>query len=95
VPGVDVASDGHEPAALDGGASATLRGQGQAAGQWLRDVTRYRRSLVRDQTREKQRLEKVLEDAQIKLDAMISDLHGVSGRNARRRRVTLAFEAVS
>jgi transposase len=46
----------------------------------LRDLTRYRRSLVRDQTREKLRLEKVLEDAQIKLDSIISDLHGVSGR---------------
>jgi transposase len=46
----------------------------------LRDLTRYRRSLIRDQTREKLRLEKVLEDAQIKLDAVISDLHGVSGR---------------
>src|SRR5437762_11598967 len=46
----------------------------------LRDVTRYRRSLIRDQTREKQRLEKTLEDAQIKLDSVISDLHGVSGR---------------
>jgi len=46
----------------------------------LRDVTRYRRSLVREQTREKQRLEKTLEDAQIKLTSVISDLHGVSGR---------------
>jgi transposase len=46
----------------------------------LRDLTRYRRSLIRDQTREKLRLEKVLEDAQIKLDSVISDLHGVSGR---------------
>lgn len=46
----------------------------------LRDLTRYRRSLVREQTREKQRLEKILEDAQIKLDSVISDLHGVSGR---------------
>jgi transposase len=46
----------------------------------LRDITRYRRSLVREQTREKQRLEKTLEDAQIKLDSVISDLHGVSGR---------------
>jgi transposase len=31
----------------------------------LRDLTRYRRSLIRDRTREKQRLEKLLEDAQI------------------------------
>ncbi len=46
----------------------------------LRDVTRYRRSLVREQTREKQRLETTLQDAQIKLDSVISDLHGVSGR---------------
>jgi transposase len=30
----------------------------------LRDLTRYRRTLTREQTREKQRLEKLLEDAQ-------------------------------
>jgi transposase len=46
----------------------------------LRDLTRYRRSLVREQTREKQRLEKLLEDAQIKLSSVISDVFGVSGR---------------
>ncbi len=58
---------------------STQPGATQALRQ-LRDLTRYRRSLVRDQTREKQRLEKVLEDAQIKLDSVISDLHGMSGR---------------
>jgi len=47
----------------------------------LRDVTRYRRSLVRDRTREKQRVEKLLEDAQIKLSSVISDIFGVSGRD--------------
>ena len=47
----------------------------------LRDLTRYRRTLVREQTREKQRLEKLLEDAQIKLSAVVSDLLGVSGRD--------------
>jgi transposase len=46
----------------------------------LRDLTRYRRALVREQTREKQRLEKTLEDAQIKLDSVIASVHGVSGR---------------
>jgi transposase len=46
----------------------------------LRDLTRYRRSLTRDRTRTKQRLEKVLEDAQIKLGSVVSDVHGVSGR---------------
>ena len=47
----------------------------------LRDLTRYRRSLVRDRTREKQRVEKLLEDAQIKLSSVISDIFGVSGRD--------------
>nr|WP_201784599.1 transposase [Nonomuraea pusilla] len=46
----------------------------------LRDLTRYRRSLVRESTREKQRVEKLLEDAQIKLSGVISDVFGVSGR---------------
>jgi transposase len=46
----------------------------------LRDLTRYRRSLIRERTREKQRLEQLLEDAQIKLSSVISDLFGVSGR---------------
>jgi transposase len=46
----------------------------------LRDLTRYRRTLVRERTREKQRVEKLLEDAQIKLSVVISDLFGVSGR---------------
>ncbi|MEU0562944.1 IS110 family transposase [Dactylosporangium sp. NPDC006015] len=46
----------------------------------LRDLTRYRRSLIRDRTREKQRLEKLLEDAQIKLSVVASDMFGVSGR---------------
>jgi len=46
----------------------------------LRDLTRYRRSLIREQTREKQRLEKLLEDSQIKLSSVISDVLGVSGR---------------
>ena len=46
----------------------------------LRDLTRYRRILVRERTREKQRLHATLEDAQIKLSSVISDIFGVSGR---------------
>jgi transposase len=46
----------------------------------LRDLTRYRRTLIRERAREKQRLEKILEDAQIKLSVVVSDLLGVSGR---------------
>jgi len=46
----------------------------------LRDLTRYRRALTQDRTRNKQRLEKVLEDAQIKLSSVVADVYGVSGR---------------
>src|SRR6201987_4151824 len=46
----------------------------------LRDLTRYRRALGQDRTRERQRVEKLLEDAQIKISAVLSDLHGVTGR---------------
>jgi transposase len=47
----------------------------------LRDLCRYRRTLIRERTREKQRAEKLLEDAQIKLSSVISDIFGVSGRD--------------
>jgi transposase len=47
----------------------------------LRDLTRYRRTLVQERTREKQRAEKLLEDAQVKLSSVISDIFGVSGRD--------------
>jgi transposase len=46
----------------------------------LRDLTRYRRTLIHERTREKQRVEKLLEDTQIKLSAVVSDMFGVSGR---------------
>jgi transposase len=46
----------------------------------LRDVTRYRSDLVEARTAEKQRVEKLLEDAQIKLSVVASDIFGVSGR---------------
>ena len=42
--------------------------------------TRYRRALVQDRTREQQRVEKLLEDAQIKISSVLSELHGVTGR---------------
>jgi transposase len=46
----------------------------------LRDLTRYRRALVQDRTREQQRVEKLLEDAQITISAVLTNLHGMSGR---------------
>lgn len=47
----------------------------------LRDLTRYRWDLVAIRTAERQRIEKLLEDAQIKLSAVVSDILGVSGRD--------------
>jgi transposase len=46
----------------------------------LRHLTRYRADLVAARTAEKQRVEKLLEDAQIKLSVVASDIFGVSGR---------------
>lgn len=46
----------------------------------LRDLTRARTAITRERGREVQRLEKLLEDAGIKLSAVASDIVGVSGR---------------
>jgi transposase len=46
----------------------------------LRDLTRYRVDLIAQAGAERQRAEKLLEDAQIKLSVVVSDLFGVSGR---------------
>ena len=47
----------------------------------LRDLTRYRAGLVAARTAEKNRVEKLLEDAQIKLSVVVSDIFGASGRD--------------
>jgi len=46
----------------------------------LRELTRRRKTLVRDRAREANRLHKTLEDTGIKLDCVASDILGVSGR---------------
>ena len=46
----------------------------------LRDLTRYRIDLIGVRTAEKNRVEKLLEDACIKLSVVASDIFGVSGR---------------
>ncbi len=46
----------------------------------LRNLTRYRRTRMEERTRESQRLDKVLQDAGIKLSSVASDILGVSGR---------------
>jgi transposase len=48
--------------------------------QELRDLTRTRTQLVREIARHTQRIQKTLEDANIKLAAVITDILGVTGR---------------
>jgi len=46
----------------------------------VRDLARTRFDLVEDRARVKQRIEKLLEDALIKISSVLTDIHGVSGR---------------
>jgi transposase len=48
--------------------------------QEMRDLTRTRKQLVREIAQHTQRIHKTLEDANIKLDSVISNILGVSGR---------------
>uniref|UniRef100_UPI001C401C6F IS110 family transposase n=1 Tax=Paenibacillus allorhizosphaerae TaxID=2849866 RepID=UPI001C401C6F len=47
----------------------------------LRELVRYRRSLIQERSREHNRVQKVLEGANIKLAAVVSDIMGVSSRD--------------
>ena len=47
----------------------------------MRELVRYRKSLVDDRTRELNRLQKMLEGANIKLSGTIKDINGKSARN--------------
>ncbi len=46
----------------------------------LRDLCRYRRKLTQEASAERNRVQKVLEDANIKLSSVATDVFGVSGR---------------
>ena len=46
----------------------------------LRNLTRYRKAQIEERTRETQRLDKILQDAGVKLSSVASDILGVSGR---------------
>jgi transposase len=48
--------------------------------QQMRDLLRTRKQLVRERTSHIQRLQKTLEDANIKLDSVVTDIVGLSGR---------------
>src|SRR5947209_18816511 len=47
----------------------------------LRDLVRYRKTLVQERAQEVNRLQKVLETANIKLSSVASDVLGKSGRD--------------
>jgi transposase len=47
----------------------------------IRLHTRYRRDLIEERTREKNRAEKLLESAAVKVSSVVTDLHGVTGRD--------------
>ena len=47
----------------------------------LRDLTRYRTNLVRERAREVQRLQKLLEDAGVKLESVVTDVSGKASRS--------------
>jgi transposase len=51
----------------------------------IREHTRYRRGLTGDRTREKNRAEKLLESAAAGLSSVLSDMHGVTGRDIMRQ----------
>ena len=47
----------------------------------LRELVRYRRSLINERSSEVSRIQKVLEGANIKLSSVVTDITGVSGRS--------------
>lgn len=51
----------------------------------LRELTRYRTSLIQMRSQQMNRVQKVLESANIKLSTVVSDLFGASGRAMLRR----------
>lgn len=46
----------------------------------LRDLTRHRKSLIRDRVKAANRVHKLLQSANIKLGTVVTDVLGVSGR---------------
>ena len=54
----------------------------------LRHLTRYRKSIVRDITSQKNRIDKLLQSSGFRLSAFISDVFGASGRNIIRHLFT-------
>jgi transposase len=70
---------------LAGGVLRARRGQrllrGHPEFRIIRLHTRYRRDLIDERSRDKQRAEKLLESAAIKVSSVLTDLHEVTGRD--------------
>jgi transposase len=50
----------------------------------LRELVRYRRSIIEERARQHNRIQKVLEGANIKLGSVVSDIMGVSSKEMLR-----------
>jgi transposase len=61
----------------------------------LRELTRYRTSLVRERTAQANRLQKTLEEANIKLASVATDILGPSGREMLQALVAGATDAAA
>src|SRR6516162_1472751 len=61
--------------------------------QELRDLTRTRKQLMREIGQHKQRIQKVLEDANVKLASVVSDVFGESAQCRRNRRLAVGGTA--
>lgn len=57
----------------------------------LRNLTRYRKSIIQDIVSQKNRIEKFLQSAGFRLSVFLSDIFGVSGRNVMARLVQNGF----
>ena len=60
----------------------------------LREITRYRKSLTEERCREVNRLQKILEGANIKLDSVVKDITGKSARNFSSGLLMMIFQTV-
>jgi transposase len=63
--------------------------------QQLGDLTRSRTELKQEQVRRGKRIQKVLEDAKVKLSSVMTDVRGVSGREMLRAMIAGESEAVA
>ncbi|HEX3053776.1 MAG TPA: hypothetical protein VHP83_24165 [Aggregatilineaceae bacterium] len=57
-----------------------LEGEFEVLRRELRELVRYRTHLTQERTREVNRVHKTLEDANLKLSSVATDIMGVSGR---------------